>query len=63
MMADAIASRLMEAQAIMDEMVRFGTRNNVLIPPLTTLYVLAEGLDRASLVVKEEKQESRESGL
>jgi 2-dehydropantoate 2-reductase len=48
MMADALASRPLEVQAILGEIVRIAAEKGVESPRLTTLFVLSEGLDFAS---------------
>ena len=57
MMADAMASRPLEVQAILGETVRIAQENGVEIPRLTTLFVLLEGLDFA---LQAERNESVE---
>lgn len=47
MMADAMASRPMEVQVILGEIVRIAQDKGIEIPRLTTLFVLLEGLDSA----------------
>jgi 2-dehydropantoate 2-reductase len=47
MMADALARRELEVQAVVGEVVRIGGKNGVSIPRLITLYVLLEGLNSA----------------
>ena len=46
MMADALAGRELEVQAVVGELVRIGGKNRVSIPRLATLCVLLEGLNR-----------------